>query len=582
MTIITVTPKPADDSYPYDLGHFTRRITTTNPTTQTWFNRGLTWSYTFNHAEAVKCFEQAIAHDENCAIAYWGLAYAVGPNHNYTWDFFGPQLDDATRKTYEASQKALDLIQDGDDGGNATPIEKALINALKERFASPVPSDDIEVYKKRDRAYADAMGKVYEQFKGEDDLDVAALYADSMMCLTPWKLWDLKTGKPNPGTRTLEAKAVLEQALRHPDARRHPGLLHFYIHLIEMSPTPELGLVAADHLRELVPDSGHACHMPSHLDVLVGDYRAAIRANQRATIADEKYLSLEGGMNFYSNYRMHNYHTLIYAAMFAGQKVAALDAVDRMEKTLPKELLTNLADFVEVYMSVRPHVMIRFGMWEEIIDDETLPIPEDKQLYCMTTAMTYYAKGVAHAAIGNIEEAKKYRDLYTSAAAAVPESRLDFPNRCVDILGISTAMLDGEIAYREADYEVAFKSLSHAVELDDNLGYSEPWSWMQPARHAYAALLLEQNHVEEALAVYKTDLGLDNSALRARQHLGNVWALQGYFECLVRLGRDAEAAVVEPQIKVARAVADIEVKSSCFLTIWRWEGSLDFGRCCRP
>ncbi|KAL6235561.1 hypothetical protein BDW75DRAFT_209089 [Aspergillus navahoensis] len=551
---MAITPVSKRTEYPFDLGTFGRSITTTNPLAQTWFNRGLTWVYTFNHKEAVTCFEQAIAHDELCAIAYWGLAYALGPNYNYRWEFFGENLNDIVRRTYDASKKAQDLAQ------TATPIEKALIKTIQARFVSDKPAENFEQYAIQNRAYADAMEKVYHAF--EDDLDVAALYADSLMSLTPWKLWDLKTGLPNPGTRTLDAKNVLERALRDENAAKHPGLLHFYIHLIEMSPMPELGLVPADHLRELVPDSGHANHMPSHLDVLVGDYRAAIRANQRATIADEKYFQYEGAMNFYSNYRMHNYHTLIYAAMFAGQKKIALDAVERMEKTLPNGLLLSLADFVEVYMSIRPHVMVRFGMWEEIIHD--LPVPTDQELYCVTTAMVYYAKGVAYTATGNIQEAKRYRALYTAAAKSVPESRLDFPNKCTDVLAIASAMLDGEIEYRVGSYKSAFSHLARAVQLDDSLGYSEPWSWMQPARHAYAALLLEQNHVEEALAVYKTDLGLDNCAIRARRHANNVWALRGYHECLLRLGRSDEAAVIEPQLKVAVAVADVEVTKSCF------------------
>ncbi|KAL4762738.1 tetratricopeptide repeat protein [Aspergillus foveolatus] len=551
---MAISPVSKRTEYPFDLGTFGRPITTTNPSAQTWFNRGLTWVYTFNHKEAVTCFEQAIAHDELCAIAYWGLAYALGPNYNFTWEFFGEDLNDIVRRTYEASKKAQDLAQ------SATPIEQALIMAIQARFASDKPAEDMEQYASQNRAYADAMEKVYHAFG--DDLDVAALYADSLMSLTPWKLWNLKTGLPIPGARTLDAKNVLERALCDKNAANHPGILHFYIHLIEMSPTPELGLIPADHLRELVPDSGHANHMPSHLDVLVGDYRAAIRANQRATIADEKYLHYEGAMNFYSNYRLHNYHTLIYAAMFAGQKAVALDAVERMEKTLPKELLVSLADFVEVYLSVRPHVMVRFGMWKEIIRD--LPVPVDQELYCVTTAMVYYAKGVAHAATGNIQEAKRYRTLYTAAAQSVPESRLDFPNKCTDILVIASAMLDGEIEYRAGKYEAAFSHLARAMQLDDSLGYSEPWSWMQPARHAYAALLLEQNHVEEALAVYKTDLGFDNSVIRARRHANNVWALRGYHECLLRLGRRDEAAVIEPQLTLAVAVADVDVSKSCF------------------
>ncbi|KAJ5677972.1 uncharacterized protein N7477_003605 [Penicillium maclennaniae] len=550
MTVANQIVKRTD--YPFDLGKFGRPITTTSTQAQIWFNRGLTWAFTFNHTEAAACFEQAIAHDESCAIAYWGLAYALGPNYNHPWEFFGDNLQDVARRTYDAVQKAKALAS------KATTAEQALIAAIQARFQGDKPAT-MEVYKAHNRAYADAMKVAYRDFG--DDLDVAALYADSMMSLSAWKLWNLVTGDPMPGTRTLEAKTVLEEALRQKEAYQHPGILHMYIHLIEMSPTPELGLVPADNLRHLVPDSGHACHMPAHLDVQVGDYRAAIGANQLATIADEKFLNYQGPFNFYTNYRMHNYHTLIYAAMFAGQKAVALDAVDRMEATLPKEFLAQIPDFLEVYMSVRSHVMVRFGMWDEIIAS---PLPNDPVLYCVTTAMAYYSKGVAYAATGNVAEAERQREMYQEATKCVPDSRLDFPNKCVDSLGVASAMLDGEIEYRRGNYEKAFAHLRRSIELDDGLGYSEPWNWMQPARHAYAALLLEQNRVEEAAAVYRADLGLDDSVIRARHHPNNVWALQGYHECLVRLGRVDEAKILEGQLKVAVAVADVPVKSSCF------------------
>ncbi|KAJ5279414.1 hypothetical protein N7478_004786 [Penicillium angulare] len=562
-----LTPVAKRTDYVFNVGTFGRKVTTNSPEAQVWFNRGLTWVYSFNHSEGAKCFEQAIAHDESCAIAYWGLAYALGPNYNQSWEFFGENLKNIVARTYQASRKALDLSP------SATPIEQALITAIQSRFISDKPAG-MEQYAAQNRAYADAMETAYRAFG--DDLDVAALYADSIMSLTPWKLWNLETGEPNPGTRTLEAKNVLEKALKHKDALQHPGLLHYYIHLIEMSSTPELGLVPADYLRGLVPDSGHTNHMPSHLDVLVGDYRAGVLANQRATIADEKYLKEEGAMNFYSIYRMHNYHTLIYAAMFAGQKRVALDAVDRMEATLPEELLKSMPDFSEFFMSVRPHVMIRFGMWDEII---ALPIPKDTELYCVTTASTYYAKGVATAATGNVPEAERYRSLYGEAAKRIPRTRLDFPNKCVDVLDIASAMLDGEIEYRRGNYKEAFEHLRRSIVLEDALGYSEPWSWMQPSRHAYAALLLEQGHVEEAAAEYRCDLGLDNSVIRARRHLNNVWALQGYHECLLRLGRHAEARVLEPQLKIALAVADVPITSSCFCRNDTLQTSNE-GKCC--
>lgn len=550
--MIGISSPAKKTEYHFDLGTFGRLISTSNPSAQTWFNRGLTWAYAFNHQESAACFEQAISHDESCAIAYWGLAYTLGPNYNQPWEFFGDALDGAVQRTYHASRKAASLA------ATATPVEQALITAIQARFQSDQPAS-MEEYAAQNRAYADAMEVVYGQFS--DDLDVAALYADALIGLTPWKLWDLSTGKPNPGARTLEAKQVLETALKHDDAFHHPGLLHLYIHLIEMSPTPELGLRAAEHLRDLVPDAGHVQHMPSHLDLLVGDYRSAVRANQAATLADEKFVRLEGAANFYAIYRMHNYHSLIYAAMFAAQKDVALDAVTRMESTLPNELLVQMADGIEVFMSVRAHVMIRFGMWEEIIQT---PLPDDQNLYCVTTAIAHYAKGVAYAACGNIPQAERERDNYHEAVKRVPGTRLDWPNKCIDILPIATAMLDGEIEYRRENYGQAFAHLRHAVELDDGLGYSEPWSWMQPARHAYAALLLEQGYLEDAASVYSADLGLAGEVIRARQHPNNVWALQGYHECLVRLGRLTEARVIEPQLRVAVAVADVPVLSSCF------------------
>ncbi|KAK9858611.1 hypothetical protein MYU51_017791 [Penicillium brevicompactum] len=543
---------PTRGIYPYNLGSFGKTVTTNSPEAQIWFNRGLTWAYSFNHKESVVCFQQVLVHDASCAMAYWGLAYSLGPNYNQPWAFLGNDLASVVERTYWAAQKAVTL------SSNASPVEQALIKALTARYQSDKPAS-MEQLAAQNIAYADAMKEVYAQFG--DDLDVVTLYADSMINLTPWKLWNLVTGKPNPEARTMEVKSVLEKALETKQSTKHPGLLHIYIHLIEMSPFPELGLRPADYLRDLVPDAGHVNHMPSHLDVLVGDYRSAVRANQRAAIADEKYLGREGPFNFYSVYRMHTYHSLIYAAMFAGQKQTALDAVERMEATLPKKLLAAMADFIEIFMSVRVHVMVRFGMWEEIIQT---PIPTEPEIYCMTIATWHYAKGVAFAATGKVPEAEEQRELYREARKRVPDTRLDWPNKCVDILGVASEMLDGEIEYRRGNYTEAFEHLRRSIELDDGLGYAEPWSWMQPTRHAYAALLLEQGHVEDAAAVYRADLGLDGTLIRARQHPNNVWALQGYHECLVRLGKTEMAQVIAPQLAIAVAVADVPVTSSCF------------------
>ena len=203
-------------------------------------------------------------------------------------------------------------------------------------------------------------------------------------------------------------------------------------------------------------------------------------------------------------------------------------------------------------------------MWDEII---ALPLPpaEKQGLYCMTTAMTHYGKGIAYAATGNLTDADIQRELYLAAADQVPESRRDCPNRIVDVLKVATAMLNGEIEYRRGEYEVAFECLRQAVREDDALLYTEPWGWMVPTRHAYGALLLKQGHVEEAARAYAEDLGIEGRLTRAHQHPGTVWALHDDYECLGRLGRDAEAGIIKQQLDVVVGVADVDINSSCFL-----------------
>jgi tetratricopeptide (TPR) repeat protein len=545
---------PANAAY-YDLGAFGHTITTTSLDAQTWFNRGLTWCYAFNHIEGAYCFEQAIAHDSSCTMAYWGLAYALGPNYNKGWDRFDPQdLANCLKRAFAASQRAVECSV------NAAPWEKELAESIQLRYPSDTPLAD---YSAPSKAYATAMKSVYEKFG--DDLDIAVLYADALMNLTPWALWDLFTGRPVKGAPTVDVQQVLERALEQDGAYRHPGLLHLYIHYVEMSPNPELGMTAGDHLRDLIPDAGHLHHMPTHLDILVGDWRRSIASNHNSTLADDKYVRRSGAFNFYSFYRLHDYHSLIYAAMFAGKLKTAMNAVDRMEASVPEELLRlkspPMADWLENFMSVRVHVMVRFGMWEDIIQME---FPQDQELYTVKTAMVHYAKGVALAATGRVSEAEQERGLFKKAWTRVPETRRAYNSKCVDIIAVASAMLDGEIEYRRGDYEQAFDSLRRSIDLDDKLPYSEPWSWMQPTRHAYAALMLEQGHVEKAAGVYRADLGLDSSLIRPRRHPNNVWALQGYHECLIRLGKTADAAMIEPTLKLALATADITIKSSCF------------------
>jgi tetratricopeptide (TPR) repeat protein len=539
----------------FDLGGYTRPVTTSSAQARAWFTRGLLWAYAFNHEEAVTCFEHAIEADPGCALAYWGLAYALGPNYNKPWEAFAPgEAVSSVSRAFAAAEAAAQRA------GGATPVERALVQALAARYPSARPAEDCSPW---NAGYADAMREVYRSHPG--DLDVAALFADALMNLTPWALWDQATGQPAGGAATLEAKAVLERALATDRGRSHPGVLHMYIHLMEMSPRPEEALAVGDLLRDLVPDAGHLRHMPTHLDVLCGDYRRVVSANTAAIAADERFRERRGAMNFYTLYRAHDYHFKIYGAMFLGQARIALETADQLAAAIPEELLRAenppMADWLEGFVPMKMHALIRFGRWEDII---TAPLPRDQGLYCVTTAMMHYAKGVAHAASGHIEEAAGHRRRFTAAVAHVPESRTVFNNTCQDILAVAAAMLDGELEYRTGNFEAAFARLRRAVELDDGLPYDEPWGWMQPARHAYGALLLEQGRVGEAEAIYRADLGLDDTLARACQHPGNVWSLHGYHECLTRLGKQEAAGIIGQQLKIAAAYADVPISSSCY------------------
>ncbi|KAK1139700.1 hypothetical protein N8T08_000507, partial [Aspergillus melleus] len=549
-----------------------RPISTKSIDTQTWFDRGLVWTYSFNHAEAYRCFEQAIAYDPTCAMAYWGLAYAAGPNYNKSWPMFDQKdLRTSVEICYDASRKADELAN-----AETTPVERALIKAVQSRFPDRHPASDFAIV---DKSYACAMEEVYQEF-GAHDMDVVTLYADSLMHTALRKMFHVKTGLPIEGSPVHKVRRVFDIALEQPAAKTHPGILHLWIHFMEMSHTPAVALPAADKLRHLVPDGGHMHHMPTHLDVLVGDYRRSIDSNTAAVAADEKYLAKKGGKNFYSFYRLHNYHSLIYAGMLAGQLEVVLRALDQMEVSITDDLLRvespPMADWMEFFKAVRVHAYIRFGLWQDII---ALPLPADQALYCVTTTMIHYGKGIAWAAMGKVKKADHERMLYHAAVKTVPPSRKDFPNLIHDVFKVATAMLDGEIEYRRGDYNRAFQSLREAIHWDDNLRYTEPWGWMVPTRHAYAALLLEQGNVEEAAQAYAEDLGLDDSLTRAHQHPNNIWALHGYHECLSRLGRNNEARIIKQQLDLAQQVADVKVNSSCFCRLGAM--SVEIGLCCQ-
>lgn len=510
----------------YDnLSQYHRRVNTESDESQAYFDQGLTLYYGFNHEAAILSFQQAIALDSNCAMAWWGQAISAGPNIN------NPVMDSTAKHiAWQTLVKAINHIQD------ASPVEQRLIYALSKRYSWPPPDDR----KPLDSAYALAMRDVYKSFP--DDPDVGVLFADAMLNLRPWDQWT-SAGIPNPGTE--EIIATLEKVLKaKPD---HPGGCHFYIHTMEASPEPEKALQAADNLRDRIPGAGHLVHMPSHIDIRLGHYEEAIKANQKAIIADSVWVR-NGG--FYTIYRAHNYHFLAYAAMFAGQKKLAMNASQGMIKEIPLELVLTFPDFLDAFYAIPTHVMVRFGLWEELL---TQPKPPE-DLY-LTTAFWHYGRAVSYAALGRISDAEIENDSLKRAYRMVPASRLVGNNSGATVLDIGLLMAQGELEYRKGNYNEAFELLRKAVIKDDSLRYDEPWGWMMPVRHSLGALLVEQGLYDEAEIVYTKDLAL---------HPDNGWALKGLSTCYHRTGRHQLASITDARFSEAWKRSDIDLKTSCF------------------
>jgi tetratricopeptide (TPR) repeat protein len=544
----------------FDLGTYSRPISTRSAETQRWFDLGLNWCYGFNHDEGIKCFLKALETDPACAFAHWGIAYASGPFYNLTWKELGEvEAERAAKRCFEhiglARAKAA----------SASAVERRLIEALACRFQQPRRVTAQE-FRRWDDAYAAEMRCVCHEFP--DDHDVMALFVEALMMRTVRALWDLKTGAPAPNSDAIEALEICERSIRLTDeagAAPHPAILHLHIHLLEMSTMPERALRSADRLGEMCPDAGHMNHMPGHIYVLCGDYEQAKLASEKAVRANDKYLLYAGEPTYYLLGCCHDLHLMMFTCMLLGQLRPALWAADKLRSLVTRDIVSlpdrpKFTQTVEGYYAMKSHVLVRFGRWQDIIDE---PLAEEPELYVLTALMQHYAKGVAQAALRNFAQAEQERERFHRRLALVPAGRRFLSNPASASLAVGAALLDGELAYHQGRHEEAYGHLRRAVELDDNLSYTEPWAWMHPPRHALAALLLDQGHCEEAEQVYRDDLGLSGKVQRCTRHPKNVWALHGLAECLKARGETVELPAVEAALAAALAKADVPISSSC-------------------
>ncbi len=509
------------------MGPHRRAVTTANPQAQRYFDQGLTWTFAFNHDEAIRSFRQAGALDPDLAMAWWGIALCNGPHINNV-----AMPAERSKAAWEALQKAAALAS------KASPVERDLIEALARRYADPPPADRRPL----DEAYAAAMREVWKKYPG--DADVGALYAESLMDLRPWDLWTPQ-GEPRP--ETPEIIAVLKRVLTLQP--RHPGAMHFLIHTVEASPHPEEALPAADGLRGLVPISGHLEHMPAHIYARVGRWSDAAACNETAIAADRRYRALSPRQAFYRFYMAHNHHFLAWACMMQGRSGAALQAAREMIAGIPADYVRENAAVVDPFMAIEIEVLMRFGKWDDILKQPAPPV-----YLPITRALRHFARGAALAARGDVAGARREARELQAAIDKVPKDAVQGNNRAHDCLAVAVHVLRGETALARRAFDEAVSELRKGVELEDALRYDEAPDWIQPVRHSLGAVLLRAGRPAEARQVYEEDL---------HRWPENGWALFGLAESLRAQGASAEAARAEERFRKAWAQADVSIGSSC-------------------
>ena len=512
-----------------NLGTHSLAVSTRSAEAQRYFDQGLRFVFGFNHGAAIRSFQEAARLDPACAMAHWGIALASGPHINF------PVVPPAA-----AALAWTELQLARQHAAGCTPVEQALIGALGHRYADPQPEDRSPL----DRAYADAMRKVWRQYP--DHPDVGALFAEAMMDLRPWDQWTPK-GQPQPGTDEILATldAVLQLDINHPFAN------HLYIHAVEASPQPQRALAAADRLLTLQPGLAHNVHMPSHIYIRTGDWHKAVESNRLAVAADRAYRRIAGpARGFLPVYVAHNDHMLAYAAMMTGQSALALKHVRDLVAGLPPEFMQEFGFVAEAWLAMPLEVLVRFGRWDDILAE-----PEIAATNRFSHAFQHAARGIAHAAKGDTAAARQSQRLYLEAAKAVPADQIAAGNNtCHAVLAIVTPMLEGEILIREGQVDAGLAQLRAAVELEDQLRYDEPPGWMIPVRHSLGAALMAHEHFAEAEAVYREDL---------TRLPDNGWSLFGLAEAQMRQHQMGDARQTLERFKAVWRKADLTITSSC-------------------
>jgi tetratricopeptide (TPR) repeat protein len=508
------------------MGDHHHPISTRSPEAQKFFDQGLALVYGFNRDEALRSFRRAAELDPQAAMPHWGIALATGPHINVESDG-----DMQPKVALEALEKARSLRANGPEN------ERAYIEALARRFSADPNAEQ----SKLDAEYSKAMGELAKRYP--DDLDAATLYAESLMNFHRWNWWSAD-GKPAAGAE--EAVAVLESVLkRHPN---HAGANHFYIHVIEASPNPERGLLAATHLMGANPGIGHMIHMPGHIFLRVGDYEMSAITNELAVKADRRYLEITGGREsvYAMGYYPHNIHFVAVARAAQGRMKAAIEAADELSKAA-MPAISVMPQMPDYFVPTKLYVLLRFHRWDGILSE---PAPDPKLVY--TKTIWHYARALAFAANRKTNDAQSEVRAFAEARKAVSEKQALSFNLAQRVLNVPEHILAARLA---ADDRAAIPHWRKAVEAQDALRFDEPPPWHYPVRESLGGALLRLGQAAEAEAVFREDL---------RRNLRNPRSLFGLMESLKAQNKTYEAGWVGREFERAWKHAEVPLRIADF------------------
>lgn len=508
----------------YDnLGRYHMAITTRSSMAQRYFDQGLRLTYAFNHDEAIKSYREGTREDSTCAMCWWGIAYALGPNINVPMD------TSAVAPAWDALQRAVKLAP------IVSPREQAYIKALAARYVPIAAADRTGL----DSAWADAIGNVSRRYPADDD--AATLHAEALMDLRPWHYWT-NAGKPLAPS-TLATVAILERVVkRNPD---HPGACHFYIHAIEASNFAERAVPCADRLGSLMPGAGHLVHMPTHIYVRLGRWEEAVEHNAMAVHVDQEYLDARHPTGVYPiGYVPHNYHVMWEALTMTGRSTEALAAARAIQSKVPVEVVHTIPP-LEYFSPVALFTLVRFSRWDDVLGE---PAPDTDLRY--TTGIWYYARGLAHAAKGNLDSAGVALDSVRAIAEKIPPEQTANLNSSRALLQIAAHHLAADIAARQGHVDQAVRAFRSGIAIEDDLVYDEPTAWIIPLRQPLGEVLLAAGRPKDAERSYRQDL---------IRYPNNGWSLHGLARALKAQGRTREAGTVERQFRKVWEKSDVKM-----------------------